>query len=209
MVSDSPIFDDAARELYESIVSGTEPEPDVLRVVLDHLRLFVLHRWPRVGTEGASDASSDAVAGLVSAISGGSEVDNPAAYLLSSASNTVRQAATRKSRDLRTSFSRALEEVDEDFEPTIERLAAEADVAAAHRAALAWRDSDGRPDAIALRVLACYRNLAVSGRSPNTREVAEEAQVSHVTVQRVYAQLRAFLASDRSKWVPRDQTRTR
>jgi hypothetical protein len=207
---DRATFDERLDRVVVAITQGGQIDALEYAQVIDHLERWVAKAFPTVAPD-AEDVVADAVAGLLRAVSAGSEFESAPGYLISSVRNAALDRIRRASRTEAVAVGTEIaSETAGDFDAAIvERVVSRAQVASALRAAVTWRpDGGANGDVIAVRVLAAFLDLATEG-TPSTREVAGASAVRHVTVLRVYAQVRAYLEDPSGGWVPRSALRRR
>lgn len=182
---------------------GTDQiDPDAFAALLGMLRNWVIRIAPSLRDE-ADDIVAEAIIRVVERRRDGADIVNSAAYL----TTTVRHLALGRLRQEARRAAIDVPAVQDNgdgltFEAVVDRMVGASQVQQAFSAARTWRSPDGQSDATAVRVLSAFLDLAAD-RTPTVREVAAAAGVTHVTVMRVYLQVRRFLND--GTWVSRSQ----
>jgi predicted RNA polymerase sigma factor len=196
-------FDARLEGLVQGIIRGQELQAVEYAAVTEALERWVARTYPDLVSD-AEDVVADAISGLLRALSSGVQIDRPSAYVVTSVRNHALTRLRRGARAQALPKSEPEQLADEsEFDASlVERMVSSEQVLNALAAAHAWRSPDGGPDSVAVRVLASFLDLAGDG-TPSTRQVARAAGVRHVTVLRVYDQVRTYLKSPGTGWVPR------
>jgi hypothetical protein len=192
----------AAIGLLVAFSDGREPLANDIETVDAALSHYVRKRF---GLPDSSDVAAEAIAlFLEHAVAAGHSVEVPIAYLYKIAFNVAQRVADSERLRLGVGGAPRLEEElqDERFGLSVDRISASKDIRDA-LAAAARGPLGGRPDAMAVRVLATFLDLAEHGEDTSTRAIGRSAGCSHSTVERVYNQVAIFLDSDRRRWPAR------
>lgn len=184
-------FDQAARRFVQSAIDDAEPEANDLRLLVDGMSRMMAARLRSSGGTAASLAV-DAVSEFWAAARRGLvDVDRrPAAYLTVIARNLVIQELARQRSELQLDSEVELGAGEEDvrLEAVLDRYEALVTLDQLRSRAI------GQGDSVAVRVITAWLDLAEQlPRAPTSRQVAHEAGLSHTTVNRALARLRARL----------------
>lgn len=174
------------------------------------LRGWIVNRYPSLSSD-ADEIVAESLSLVLRRTRSGMAPDNLTAYLTATTHNVAIGALRRKGRTETTS----LDDYDPPNAPELDpldqivgQMVSHDLVHEAFEAARSWRAPDGSADRTAVRVLTAYLDLA-SDHSPTVRDVAAASGVTHVTVMRVYLQVRRFIEDPAAGWTPRSRLRRR
>ena len=191
----------AAARLLAAFTDGREPAPLDVTLLDGALASYVRKRF--AAPDADDIAAETMIRFLEHARQAGLSIEVPIAYLYRMAFNIASRSGDRGR--IRTGTSGPAMEAardDDRVAASVDRISASSDIRDALSAAAKGAPGGG-PDAVAVRILATFLDLADRGQDTSTRAVASAAECSHTTVERVYGQARSFLLGGRKRWPSR------
>ena len=192
------VFDSAVGRLYDEIAGVASASGTDLNAVTAHLQAFFRRQFGGTPYLHAEDAAQTTVVRFTVAVqAGGVRRETAPQYLIEIARNLGKDLARKdfRGRELPTDWADLAASgppVDDD---EIARLLDTRADSERVRAALRRSVVDGRHDLV--RIVRAWLNLASKlGRSPSSREVGAQVDLSHTTVQTALAAFRGYFPAE-------------